>query len=53
MVVLKKIFGVGCVLVGIVGLVLPIIPGVLLLLLGMSLLAGPVATQKLRAMLKR
>ncbi len=40
--------GAVCVVVGIAGLVLPIIPGIPILLLGLGLLLGPEAVQKIR-----
>ena len=40
--------GAVCVVVGTAGLVLPIIPGIPILLLGLGLLLGPEAVQKLR-----
>jgi uncharacterized protein YqgC (DUF456 family) len=50
---LVMMLGLGCIIVGIAGLVLPIIPGIPLILLGLVLILGREKMQKMREHVRR
>lgn len=50
---LVMMLGLGCIIVGIAGLVLPIIPGIPLILLGLVLILGREKMQKMREIVMR